>query len=1240
MATLRLKSIAIISGLLVLGAGYGLYRATAQVVPPVLAQAPLNMEVTIPPAFIMAVDNSGSMSFHNQFPGADGYARWSGSSFFTSPGVLRETGGTTYAYGYTGIRIGDAYRGIPPVDQFGFARSSDFNPAYFNPQITYQPWVNSAGVAYANAALPNTRNDPRNTDTINLASWLADKQERSRFQAWRSMFLPAGVEYRVINATGNSDNNDRECGGLSNNNSSNWQVIPAGGHTMPNSAAGECALYIKYWPATFYLRETVANTAPVITASGYAGITPVRIANSCGAGCHLWRYTISSSDTVALQNFANWYSFYGNRMRAMIAGMTISMANVENMRVGYFHISQHGSRDEPLTKTAERVTMYDMGVPASRGALYSQMLSLNASSSTYNRQSVYALGQQFMRDDAGAPIQLVCQKNAGMLFTDGFSNGGTATVGNTDGTMGTPFQDGHSDTMADIATRYYMDNAGQSPLRPDLTAGRVPVPAACPSSDPKVNCQANLHMSFYGITLGGRGNLFDPNIVQDPFTDSSIYSNWPAWQNDNRSTVDDIWHATVNTRGEFISARTPNDIAAAMRRILASVSEGSTPSGTLSMTGARIGDGSFSVRPDYASANNGTDWYGRLTAETVTASPTTGEAGFTTAWEASNELASQTPALRNIRFGRTAASVTPTVQLFNAGNVGNLSALCNGPLSRCDAAKIAALNTTPVTLAQAVSYLRGDRTLETAGILRERTTLLGDIVNSTPVVSSPKDDYGYQTLGGTLGSSYTTYLTGKPNRPLVLVGANDGMLHIFDGRTDSNGGDELFAYIPATALGHMGNLLFPYKTDDGDDQVFQHRYYVDGPVTVSDVNIGGTWKTVAVATSGAGGRSVFALDITDPDNVSVLWEVNDLITGNPNIADRIGHVLGKPIIVPVKDLANNISWKAIFGNGYNSDAQEAWLFVVDIGTGDVSMISASESPALPFNGLGNVLAVDRKIVTGGTTSDGRDGFADTLYAADQNGAVWKFDLINNAVALGGQPLFVAQDSGGNRQPIMGGLTAAAGPSGAVMIYFGTGSFSFTGDENNTSQQSLYGILDRGTAVTRGQLLQQTVGSTTGDFRQTSSNSITSAHAGWHLDLSSGERFVGYPRVENAVVFMPTYDPSSGGVVGCSVTGNNWLYGLHALSGSAALSQVKMGSPTGPSPASTAGAVALATGGTAPVRDVGVMTAPRLQPLGPGATQPEIDAALAAQCSMVVRVAGAPPMYLPRPCGRQSWRQVR
>ena len=38
------------------------------------------------------------------------------------------------------------------------------------------------------------------------------------------------------------------------------------------------------------------------------------------------------------------------------------------------------------------------------------------------------------------------------------------------------------------------------------------------------------------------------------------------------------------------------------------------------------------------------------------------------------------------------------------------------------------------------------------------------------------------------------------------------------------------------------------------------------------------------------------------------------------------------------------------------------------------------------------------------------------------------------------PVFIASDanSGGNRQPILGGLEAAPGPMGGVMLFFGTG----------------------------------------------------------------------------------------------------------------------------------------------------------------------------------------------------------
>ena len=1276
MAFKRFKSrrfkLSVSASLVILAAtGYFLYSVFAVQGQGALAQAPLNSRVQVAPGFIMAVDNSGSMTFHNQFPASDGYGCWSSGSFFSSPGNLRVSGGTcSFAYSYTGPRIGTGYLGIPPVDTFGFARSPDFNPSYLDPEITYLPWLNADGSPYGstvtnpagNASITATRLDPRNASpTLNLASQYEEAgNERSRFNLRDGMFLPAGTRYRL------SGNNSTSCGGLSNGGSSGWRTVGSGGRT----ANGNCTIYISYWPATFYLRETTPNTAPTIAAAGYENITPVRIPDSCGNGCHLWRYTITSTDTVALQNFANWFSFYGNRNRAMIAGMTRSMASVNNMYVGYFRINDHASWDEPVTKANERVAIRDMAVQPDRVALYDQMHALNASGGTPNRQAVMAAGEQFRRTDDDGPVRLACQRNAMMLFTDGFSNNGGPTLPNPqnrDGGMGVPFSDSHSNTMADIAASFYLnDSNGNSPIRPDLPAGLVPVPGSCPSSDPKINCQDNLHVNFYGITLGGRGNLYDPDNVLDPYTTPSIYQNWPSRQNDNRSTIDDIWHAAVNTRGEFVNARTPADITAAMRRILAAVSAGSTPSGTIALTGARIGTGSLSVEPFYAVENEGTDWFSRLDAYTVESDPLTQVVTFTPAWEASERFPAH--GSRNIRFGTGSGT-----QAFDVANISDFDTLCDSPLigmSRCSASEFGAGATQlNVTINDAVDYLRGDtsREVRNGGVLRDRTTLLGNIVNSTPVVSAPRDDYGYRSLSGfdlanTLASTYASYLTNKraQRNVMVYVGANAGMLHAFDGGmgddgvlSPTTGGVERFGFIPQSVLGYMGNLLFPYVEEDGGDQKFDHRYFVDGPLTVSDAHYDGSWSTVLVGTTGAGGRSVFALDVSNASRSSTpsfgsgdfLWEINSINASLPlAVRQNIGNVLGRPVIVPVRS-GDTVTWKAIFGNGFNSQGGKAVLFVVDIdsGTPTIRMIEANESGAPSgTNGLGNIVVLDR--FSGAAQDDpGRDGFADTVYAADQKGAIWRFDLASDANEVT-TPVFVTQPLDTDpdyRQPITGGLTAAAGPAGGVMIYFGTGSFAFTNDPSDESIQSLYGVLDHGLSgtMTKANLLEQTVVSTdtvTG-IREVSRNAMVSGRRGWFLDLPAGERFVGYPRIESGIVFMPTYAPTE--LDGCSTQGFNWLFGLNALSGAASLSNVSVGSPGGDSPGLETGAVALDTGGTAPVRDVAVMTAPRLGTLPAGSDPDDLDDALAAQCSMLVQVAGAPPLYLPRACGRQSWRQL-
>ncbi|HZX80416.1 MAG TPA: PilC/PilY family type IV pilus protein [Lysobacter sp.] len=1219
------------------GLSYWTYSANAVQGQGVLAQAPLNIQSSVAPAFMMAVDDSGSMTFEMLFPGQDGEACYSGGSFFTGPGVPRASGGTCdyhHLIPYEGYRIDTNRHAVPPLDKLGAARSPAYNPQYFNPAVEYVPWVNQDGSQYPDSEAAAAKIDVRKAATINLVEDRAVAGNADLyFRVLNGMVIPRGTRYYKT----------ANCGGLSGGN--NQWVSSNSDQTL----TGTCNIGIEYYPATFYLPE------PVPAPAGYRTDRRDLIQDACGAGCNLYKYEIrpsnyspSSAYDAAARSFANWFTYYGNRNRAMIAGMTQSLVDINNMRIGYLRINQHASYDNPVGSAGERVTMRDMAVTSDRVNLYTSLVALPASGSTPNRQAVNAAAIQFTRTDSGAPIQYACQKNAVMLFTDGYSNQDGPTVGNVDGGMGAPFSDGWSNTLADIASQYYLNSngtvgaAGASALRPTMSAGKVPVPQACnaPNPDPKLDCQSNLHINFYGVTLGARGNIYNALLDQDAYTDSSVYANWPSRQNDNPSTVDDIWHAATNTRGEYINARTPRDITDAMRRILASVGGGETPSGSLALTGARVGEGSFSVEPLYASANSGTDWYSTLTAYGLSTNNLTGQVYQSVLWEAAAKL----PAAgsRRIFVGKTSGNVRPTVTTFDTTNVA-LADLCSDTLSRCTAAGTArnSINSLGVNQAEAIAYLRGDQSLEnsTSKPLRRRTTRLGDIVNSSPLIVSPLNDYGYRSLGGTDPYNYAAYLESKKARkPMVYVGANDGMLHAFHGET----GVEQFAYVPVASLGHMGNLLFPYRAEDKDDQVFTHRYYVDGPINVSDAYYTGSWKTVLVGALGAGGRGVFSLNISAPTSFGtgeVLWDINDR-SSDVNVKNNIGNVLAKPVIVPVK-VGNTVSWKAIFGNGYNSINNRAVLFIVDVATGAVTTVQAAEAGYTGPNGLGEVIVLDRFV--GSTATTGRDGYADTVYAGDQNGAVWKFDLRSATPTAQTTPFFAAVDSAGNRQAITGGFEAAAGPRGGVMLYFGTGSFSFVNDPTDKQVQTFYSVLDTGTSVTRADLQQQSVLTQATGSRTTSMLAMGASKKGWYIDLlvgtvGTGERFVGTPRVESGIVFFTTFDPNS--TDACATGGTNRLYGLSALNGAAALSYVRVGTPDGATPGTGTGAINLSTTGSAPVRDIAVLTSSRQGLLPDTATAADVNKALDARCMMVVQTPGSQPLYLRRPCGRQSWRQVR
>lgn len=1241
----------------VLGSGYFIYSLIAAQGQGNLSQTPLNIQKPVPPAFVMALDDSGSMVWETLNNTRDGVYHWrDGTGFYngSTPYGYDLPSGSGLRYYYLTPPYGRGSDAIPPLDAFGFARSADVNGAYFDPRENYPAWktgsssTNPAEADYMQIDPDNAPVDPRPgtaTGKSTLFQKLTAVETRTgsnwRFRFRNGMVLPVGT---VIETAFNRGAETLLCTTNPTLDSRNTSTLNGSWRTLTRqvTVSGDCSAAMQYFPATFYL----VNKASLPASYGYTA-TPVEVTNPAGGRPGtIYKYEIKPDNFAttaqyndAIKNFARWFSFYRTRREALIGAATNALLGTSNLRVGWFRINDRAE-----------AKMYSMTDEDQKKALFTDIIGrMRATGNTPNRRAVEYLGQQFKRTDAGAPVQLSCQKNAGMLFTDGYIN-----------------DDYTAKSMTTLVKPFYDDS-----LVPGLETNTVPVPAECTGTPaPGMDCKTSLHMNFYGVTLGTLGKLYGVTYLPEParpwVLTPNPYTTPPPFlntiENLTPNAVDEMWRATLATKGEMINATRPSQITAAMRRIIDNVSQGKSPSGTKSLTGARIGTGSLSVEPFYevTKVSGGTDWYSYLTAFSLAIDPTTRTLTSTNAWEASAKMPAS--GARNIRYWNNGS-----VSEFSADTV-TLARLCDTSVTQypgiriCSESEITGL---AGNAASAVAYLRGDRSREKpAGTLRARTTVLGDIINSGPVLTSPIDDYGYRNLPD-VGDSYVQYLADKreDRRYMVYAGANDGMLHAFDGGAgvdgvqDSEGGKEVFAYMPSTSLFHLGDLLLPYDPLRENNQRFEHRYFVDGPVVVADTHYDSEWHTSLVGTAGAGGRSVFALDVTDPtgfDNESLLWEISDLNTAlDETVRLNIGHVLGKPVIVPVKAADGTVSWKAIFGNGYRSASGKAVLFVVDMAadtTPTITMIEAAETGSnLPSgaNGLGNIVAVDR---WGGDDQDqrSRDGYADTVYAADQKGAVWKFDLrTNEALSV---PVFttkVAQspvDGRNYRQPITGGLTATAGPSGGVMLLFGTGSFIFESDaDDKVSVQALYGVNDTSigpalTTLTADNLTPYTVSGDTG-ARQLVLGTAPSPSSGWTIQLPAGERSIGNPVVTSGVLFIPTYVPNPD-QAGCSTDGSNWLFGVSASNGSAALSQVRYGSPTGESPGAGTAGVSLDTGGNAPVRDVTLGVVPRLTPPPPGTPGTPPPSPPGNACWMTVNVAGAESMYLPYPCGRQSWRQIQ
>ncbi len=613
-----------------------------------------------------------------------------------------------------------------------------------------------------------------------------------------------------------------------------------------------------------------------------------------------------------------------------------------------------------------------------------------------------------------------------------------------------------------------------------------------------------------------------------------------------RTTTDILENSNKDKRPDnFFVASDANNMVEGLRKAFAQISN------EVQSTTASLATNSTRLETDTALFQSRLDsrfWSGDLLARRV------GEDGVVsteTAWSAAEKLDNL-----NSVDSRNIFTVRPAT---TAGNSGELIATngvnfdWNGLADTQKSLLQRPLETTSANAQSRLAYLRGDRTNEITSDnrtrpYRQRSSRLGDIVNSDPQFIH-NQDFGYSRLSwgnGAVGQAYTAFRASNPyqNRtPTVIVGANDGMLHGFDARVsdiaDSNGGRELFAYVPNSVFSNLINLT---------DPAYSHRYYVDGTPRVSDVWIGGSWKTMVVGTTGAGGKSVFALDVTNPDSMSsssVMWEFT-----HPDM----GYTMGQPALVALP----NEKFGVIVSSGYHDTAPEdGKIWILDAADG--SIIQEFELPTT--GNLGSPLASDTDY----------NQVADRIYVADTLGNVWRIDLDGSNPSgwdipdsLGDDPLFVAKDGSNNLQAITAPLSSAFNAKGEHMIFFGTGSFYRDGDNEipeSPSIDTFYGIIDRGQAINgRSTLLKQAVikEATLGsglNARAITNNALTT-ESGWYLDLgwlegegatgARGERVIAKPTLRTDRVIFTTMTPSADP---CAFGGTSFIMAMNLSSGS-------------------------------------------------------------------------------------------
>ena len=716
--------------------------------------------------------------------------------------------------------------------------------------------------------------------------------------------------------------------------------------------------------------------------------------------------TITRTYAQEMENYANWFAYYRTRIQAVKTVTSLSFTALDDQyRVGFHTLSNGATTSQGCGAKSDPATFVDIqNFDASQKSTWWQQLfgiTIPLCLETPTLDAMARIGEYFKNGTspqlAGAtdPIILSCQKNWHMLFTDGFTNQAglpTTTVADQDLTVPAlpepvtglttgnawphPFQEDPNAGAANAASDYAM-NYWVTDLRDPSTGaiGNDNVPGT--TKDPATW----QHLNFAAMSLGTQGKL---PVANQSLTENLLSAGtlqWPqpypnVWKPDN-SGVDDLWHAAINGRGRFVNAGTAAELKLGMGQILQDITN---------QAGSRAGVGlaSSSISLTNHSVYRVTfqpGWAGTLTK--IDIDVVTG-AEISNIWEAAEQLHNMLTPSASDPTCATAGSCPwfDNRKIFTVNTDTNTAV----PFlwDQISATQLDSLAPGLPAVDQAiVSYLRGDPTNEgvSLGQFRVRATasfgenFLGDIVDSQAVyIGPPNSPYLDANDPG-----YSTFASAQASRPArVYVGGNDGMLHAFD---DANG-QETWAFVPGDLYRPDNTGLGALAYQDGALPPFRHHYYVDSTPRIIDIDFGSqNWHSVLVGGLGKGGKSYYAIDVTDPAAVTTEAQAASTYLWTFTDAD-MGYTYGRPMLAKTRAFGGK--WLMVVSAGYNNPSGLGKIFFVDAATG--TKVKEMDT------GFGNAASPSGLVHIAGYTQDFRNQLIDQIYGGDLYGNFWRFDV--------------------------------------------------------------------------------------------------------------------------------------------------------------------------------------------------------------------------------------------------------